>query len=88
MGGDPGELNDLAGRPETAAIQKELHAELLRLVPNPDAITERAFAVQQGLLNDMVRAKTRQQFYDAFQSRLGAGQARVLANQVYRGRNA
>lgn len=71
LGGDPGELNDLAGRPETAAIQKELHSELLRLVSNPDAITERAFAVQQGLLNDMVRAKTRQQFYDAFQSRLG-----------------
>jgi choline-sulfatase len=88
LGSDPGELHDVAGRPETAAVQKDLHAELLRLVPDPDAITERAFAVQQGLLNDMIRTSTRQEFYNAFQSRLGAGQARMLANQVYRGRKA
>ncbi|MGA2271439.1 MAG: sulfatase-like hydrolase/transferase [Bryobacteraceae bacterium] len=88
LGRDPGEQNDLAGRPETAAIQRELHAELLRLAPNPDAITEQAFAVQQALLNEMVRTSTRQQFCDGLQSRLGAGQARVLTNQLYRGRNA
>jgi hypothetical protein len=36
----------------------------------------------------MVRTHTRQQFYDGLPSRLGAGQARVLMNQLYPGRNA
>jgi choline-sulfatase len=83
---DPGELHNLAGSPETAAIQRELHAELLQLIPDPDAVTERAFAAQQALLEKMLRNNTRQEFYEELRSRLGAGQAMVLANQFYRGR--
>jgi choline-sulfatase len=83
---DPGELQNLAGTPETAAIQRELHPELLRLIPNPDLVTERAFDAQQALLETMLRDKTRQQFNEELRSRLGAGQARVLANHFYRGR--
>lgn len=83
---DPGEQRNLAGNPETAAIQKELHAELVRLIPNPDKVTEDAFAAQQALLDKMLRNNTRDQFYEALRSRLGAGQARVLANQFYRER--
>jgi choline-sulfatase len=83
---DPGELHNLASIPETAAVQQELHTELLRLVPDPDAVTERAFAAQQALLEKMISDNTRQEFYEELRSRLGAGQARVLANQFYRGR--
>jgi len=83
---DPGELRNLAGKPETAAIERELHSELLHLISDPDAVTERAFAAQQALLEKMLRENTRQEFYEELRSRLGAGQARTLANQFYRGR--
>jgi hypothetical protein len=83
---DPGELQNLAGTQEAAAIQKELHAELLGLIPDPDAVTEKAFAAQQALLDKMLRSLTREEFYEELRSRLGAGQARTLANQFYRGR--
>jgi arylsulfatase A-like enzyme len=83
---DPGELHNLAGTPETAGIQRQLHAELLRLIPDPDSVTDRAFAAQQELLEKMLRSNTRDEFYEELRSRLGAGQARVLANQFYRGR--
>jgi choline-sulfatase len=84
---DPGELQNLAGVPETAAIQGELNVDLLGLIPNPDAVTEHAFDAQQALLEKMLRDNTRQQFFEELRSRLGAGQARVLANQFYRRRN-
>jgi choline-sulfatase len=85
---DPGEKRNLAGTPGTAAVQKELHGELLRLVPDPDAVTERAFAAQQSLLDKMIREHSRQEFFEELRRRLGDGQARVLANQVYRGKKA
>ncbi len=86
LSSDPGEQHNLAGRAETAAIQKQMHGELLRLVPNPDSVTEQAFAAQQTLLDKMIRDNTRQQFYARLHGRLGAGQARILANQMYRQR--
>jgi hypothetical protein len=86
LGRDPGELQNLAGTPETASIQRELHGELLGLIPNPDVVTERAFATQQALLEKMLSDSTRQEFYEQLRGRLGAGQARVLANQFYRTR--
>jgi arylsulfatase A-like enzyme len=81
---DPSEQHDLAGKPETAAIQKELHAELLRLTPQPDGVTERAFVAQQALLEAMIHDHKREEFYEELRSRLGDGQARILANQFYR----
>ena len=80
------EQHNLAGRAETATVQSELHGELLRLIPNPDGVTERAFAAQQTLLEKMIHDDTGQEFYQALQSRLGAGEARILTNQLYRGR--
>jgi choline-sulfatase len=81
---DPTEQHNLAGNQETSTIQKELHAELLRLIPNPEAITEQAFAAQQALLEKMIHDHKREEFYEVLRSRLGAGQARILANQFYR----
>ena len=83
---DPGELQNLTITPETAAIQRELHGDLLGLIPNPDAVAEQAFDAQQALIEKMLRDNTRQQFFEELRSRLGAGQARVLANQFYRRR--
>jgi len=82
---DPGELNNLAGRRETAAIQKELHAHLTSLV-DPDAVTERAFAEQERRLQAMVRRMAPEEFYKEIVGRLGPAQARVLTNQHYRRR--
>jgi choline-sulfatase len=81
---DAGEHNNLAGKQETATVQKELHAELLRLTPDPDEVTERAFAAQQLLLKTMIHDRKREEFYEELRSRLGDGQARILANQFYR----
>jgi choline-sulfatase len=83
---DPRELQNLAETRDTAAIRQELHAELLRMIPDPDAVTEKAFAAQQALLDKMIRSYTRQEFYEELRSRLGAGQARILASQLYRER--
>ena len=82
---DPGELRDLAGKPETAAIQRELDARLKSLV-DPDAVSERAFAEQERRLEAMVRRMSASEFYDEIEGRLGAAQARVMTNRHYRKR--
>lgn len=79
---DPGELNNLAGRPETAAIEKELHNTLTSLV-DPDAITLRAFAKQDEFLAKMVRNHDAHAFYELLAGRLGQGQAVLLTQQHY-----
>lgn len=80
---DPGEFHNLAGRNETAAVQKELHGILMSLV-DPDAVTERAFAEQERRLAAMVRSMKRAEFYQEIEGRLGTAQARVLTNAVWR----
>ena len=80
---DPGEFQNLAGKPEHAATQRELHAHLTSLV-NPDAVTDAAFRRQEEVLRGMVRTDTRDQFYRRLVGRLGPLQARVLASRYYR----
>ncbi len=80
---DPGEFNNLAGRPATNAQQRELHAHLTSLV-DPDAVTESAFAEQERLLAAMVKSRSREQFHQELVGRLGKAQARVLAARHYR----
>jgi choline-sulfatase len=79
---DPGELRNLAGRPETAAIQKELHGRLTSLV-DPDAVTRRAFDAQERVLMKMVREMKRDEFYQEISGRLGSAQAWVLTSRHY-----
>jgi len=82
---DPGEFNNLAGKPETAAIQKELDEQLTRLV-DPDAVTERAFAAQERVLRGIIERMGPKEFYQAIVGRLGRAQARVLTMRYYRRR--
>lgn len=79
---DPGEFDDLAGRPEAAEIQKELHAVLLSLV-DPDEVTRQAFAEQARRLEALLRLKSKDEFYKFVAGRLGPGQSWVLAERLY-----
>jgi hypothetical protein len=79
---DPGELKTLAGRPETAAIEKEMRDALTSLV-DPDAITLRAFAKRDEFLAKVVRNHDAHAFYELLAGRLGPGQAALLAQQHY-----
>jgi choline-sulfatase len=82
---DPGEFHSVAGKPEAASIQRELHGLLTSLV-DPDAVTGRAFAEQERILAGIVAKSTKEQFRKSLVSRLGGAQAASLANRYYRGR--
>ena len=79
---DPGELHNLSGRPETAAIEKDLHNTLTSLV-DPDAVTLRAFEKQEQFLAKTVRNHDAHEFYELLAGRLGQGQAALIAQQHY-----
>lgn len=82
---DPGEFRNLAGRKETAAVERELHAHLTSLV-DPDAVSERAFADQEKFLRQWSEGMSKQDFYEELVGRLGPAQARAIANREYRHR--
>jgi len=77
---DPGELNNLAGKPEVSGIQAQLHSILTSLV-RPDAITESAFQRQENILKEMAAKQGREGLYRDLVSRMGEGQARALASK-------
>lgn len=79
---DSGEMNNLAGRPETAAIEKELHNLLLSRV-NPDAVTLCGFEKQDEFLANIIRQHDGQAFYQLIAGRLGQGQAALLTKMHY-----
>lgn len=80
---DPGEFNNLINKPETAVIQADLKNILYSLV-NPEEITLRAFNLQEKMLTDFAGRMNGDQLFDLLKSRLGPGQARVLANKYKR----
>lgn len=82
---DPGEFRNLAGKPETATIQRELHAHLTSLA-DPDGVTDRAFAEQEKVLQRIIAKNTKEQFRRFLVGRLGNAQATSLANRYYRSR--
>jgi choline-sulfatase len=79
---DPAELNDLAGRPETANIQKDMH-ELLTSVVDPDAVTAAAFEKQEQVLLGLVRESRPEDFYRMLLGRLGQIQATTFTQKYY-----
>jgi choline-sulfatase len=79
---DPGEMHNLAGKPETASIEKEMRDALTSLV-DPDAITLRAFEKQDQFLSGLVKDNNPDDFYQLLMSRLGQGQAALLTQKHY-----
>jgi choline-sulfatase len=79
---DPDELNNLAGRPETASVEHELYETLTSLV-DPDAVTLRAFEKVEQVLASMVNKNDAHGFYEILGGRLGQGQAALLAQRYY-----
>jgi choline-sulfatase len=79
---DPGEFDDVSGKPENAAVIKELHGLLTGLV-DPDAVTRQAFEAQARRLDELVRSKTKQEFYRYVLERLGPGQSWALTERLY-----
>jgi choline-sulfatase len=79
---DPRETRNIAGRPETAQVQAELHNLLLSNL-DPEAVSDRAFREQERRLEEAVRTHSAQGFYELLVGRLGKGQARALTNKHY-----
>ena len=80
---DPGELNNLAEKPELAGLVQELHQHLTSLV-DPDAVTSRAFNKQHQILMNMVNSLDAESFYKRLLSRMGPAQSRVLTYKLYK----
>jgi choline-sulfatase len=80
--GDPGEMNNLAGKPETASIEKEMRDALTSLV-DPDAVTLRAFEKQDKFLSGLIQNNKPDDFYQILVGRLGQGQAALLTHKHY-----
>ncbi|MBL8229687.1 MAG: sulfatase-like hydrolase/transferase [Bryobacterales bacterium] len=80
---DPGEFHNLAGQPQTKAIQQELDG-ILRSLVDPDAVSEAAFRRQDEVLRQLVASSTKEDFYENLVGRLGPMQARSITNQCYR----
>ncbi len=79
---DPGELHNVAEKPELAGLVKELHRHLTSLV-DPDAVTYRAFDKQHEVLMNMVNSLDAESFYKKLLSRMGPAQSRILTYKLY-----
>lgn len=77
---DPGEFNNLFGKPEVADIQLELQ-EILHSLVDPEEVTLRAFRTQEKMLKEMSGQLTEDELFEKFRGRLGDGQARILAKK-------
>jgi choline-sulfatase len=82
---DPGEIHNLAGRPEHRKIEGELHGALQKLI-DPEAVTRRCFDRHNEVLDAMVRQNDSEQFYKLLEKRLGRGQARSMTYLHYHGK--
>ncbi|HWB84215.1 MAG TPA: sulfatase-like hydrolase/transferase [Bryobacteraceae bacterium] len=80
---DPDELNNLAGQPQYASIEKELHTILTSQL-DPDAVTREAFREQDRRLQHLVKTQTAKEFYEYSAERFGKGEAAVLTDRFYR----
>jgi choline-sulfatase len=75
---DPGEKHNLIDDPKAKVVADELRTLLHRTV-DTNAITTQAFAAQEKILNGFVRTMDERQLVELFRSRLGEGQAHILA---------
>jgi choline-sulfatase len=78
LANDPGEMHDVIKTPEGARVAAGLHRDLVSLV-DPTAVTERAFAVQEKILQDLCARMTLEELLEfGFERRLGRAQAITL----------
>lgn len=78
---DPGEKHNRADDPSAQGFLKELRSILHGQV-DPEEVTERAFALQKKVLDGFVGRMNEEQLFELFRSRLGDGQARVMARML------
>jgi choline-sulfatase len=81
---DPGELRNLASKPEHASVQRELR-DILHSLVDPPAVTEQAFQEQERRLQAMVHRSSADEFYQILLKRLGPGQAGTYTNHHFPG---
>ena len=84
MEDDPGEMRNVISTPEGQRARGELHEILLSLV-DPDKVTEKAFARQEQMLNNLCKRMTLEELLAfGFERRMGRGQAITLLKK-YKG---
>lgn len=78
---DPEEKHNRAGDPALKGVIEELRSTLRRQV-DPEEITERAFAAQKRMLDGFAERMSEEELFELMRSRLGDGQARVIAKRL------
>ena len=78
---DPQEARNRTADPSAQGVLNELQSLLHRLV-DPEEITERAFAAQRRVLKAFADKMNEEELFSLFRSRLGDGQARVMARML------
>ncbi len=78
---DPGEKHNRANDPAGHEILLDLRSILRRQV-DPEGVTEKAFAAQKKVLDGFVKRMDEEQLFELFRSRLGDGEARVMAKML------
>jgi choline-sulfatase len=78
---DPGEFHNCVDDPKAQEVLVDLKSILFNLI-DPEEITFRAFRAQDVMLRNIAGGKSEEELAAALESRLGKGQARILAAQV------
>ena len=77
-----GEMNNLTTDESFKPVLEDLHARLTSLV-DPDEITFAAFHRQDQVLHELIRKKSKTEFYEATASRLGTIQASLFTERYF-----
>jgi choline-sulfatase len=78
---DPEEKHDRIDDPSVEHVVKELRSILHQQV-DPEEVTERAFAAQDKILSRFVQTMDEAELFGLLRSRLGDGQARIMAKML------
>ena len=78
---DPFEKNNLINEEELKDVVTDLRSELFARV-DPDRMTFKAFRKQKEIRDKLARELSKEELIEKFKSRLGPGQAYILATQL------